>query len=417
MMKKITLMFTLLAMSLGFSQNPSLPYDFGTAAAPTLHGMVPGDGAMISNAVDPDDAADSVMQIIGNGTSWDNAQVDFGTQIDLSDNDNNAISFRFKATTGDGVGTHALKFELGTTGDTQVIFESTDNEWKTYTLDLPAGLGQYTRMVIFTDFGDGNTNSGTYLVDDIIQTSAPCVSPVLSTTPIDFSSPEDAAFVGGDGAIVGIIDDGGNDVLQVEGNGTTWDNAQVSFCDPQDLSDNDNNTVRFKIKPASAGAAEVRQHGLKFEGGDPVAISEFNFSTTGSDWQDIEVDFPGGLGTFTKMVIFVDTGVFGVGGDNALQDTYLIDDITLGATVLGVNDFEVNAFSVYPNPSPSNWTIKTKNESITAIQLYDVLGKQVLSLAPNKDLVTIDGSSLKAGLYFAQLKTATGIKSLKLIKQ
>ncbi len=53
---------------------------------------------------------------------------------------------------------------------------------------------------------------------------------------------------------------------------------------------------------------------------------------------------------------------------------------------------------------------------MSSIQVFDILGKKVLSLSPNTNEAVIDGSSLKAGLYFAQIKTATGINSIKLIK-
>jgi hypothetical protein len=49
--------------------------------------------------------------------------------------------------------------------------------------------------------------------------------------------------------------------------------------------------------------------------------------------------------------------------------------------------------------------------------VFDILGKRVLSLKPSTSDVTIDGSNLKAGLYFAQIKTNNGSSSLKLIKK
>ena len=54
---------------------------------------------------------------------------------------------------------------------------------------------------------------------------------------------------------------------------------------------------------------------------------------------------------------------------------------------------------------------------MSAIKVYDILGKNVLSLTPNTTDATINGSSLKAGLYFAQIKTANGVSSIKLVKE
>lgn len=49
--------------------------------------------------------------------------------------------------------------------------------------------------------------------------------------------------------------------------------------------------------------------------------------------------------------------------------------------------------------------------------MFNVLGKQVLLFTSNTDAITINGSGLKSGIYFAQIKTLTGLDSVKLIKQ
>lgn len=84
---------------------------------------------------------------------------------------------------------------------------------------------------------------------------------------------------------------------------------------------------------------------------------------------------------------------------------------------LGLKDFDKVSFKAYPNPTQSSWTVKNVNSVIESIKVYNVLGKSVLSLSPNASEVNVDGSNLKSGLYFAQVKTATGISSLKLIKK
>ena len=417
-MKKITLLFTLAVMSYGYSQGP-LPYDFGTVAAPTTHGIIsdPNDPVpiVIVNDVDPDDANNSVLSITGNGSEWDNAQVTFTTPIDLSDNENNVIKFKFRDMTSTSFpSTHALKFEAGTTGDTEVTFTANDNDWHTIELDYPGGLGTYSKMVIFTDFGVAGP-TGTYLIDDIEQTGAPCVSPELSATPIDFSDPEDSLFIGGDGAGVSVITDpgdAGNDVLQIVGNGQQWDHAQVTFCNAVDLSDDANNTVRFKMRSTTAGAAEVNEHLLKFELGDPNN-QELTFQTVGQDWTDVEVNYGAGLGSYGKLVLMVD---WGGGPSTAVVGTYLVDDMTVDADVLGVENYNLSKFKAYPNPTTGDWNI-LGNTMINKIAVYNVLGKQVIALEPNANEAVINASSLNTGIYFARIEGQNGIKTIKLIKE
>jgi hypothetical protein len=265
-----------------------------------------------------------VLQIVGNGGDWDNAQINFAENLDLSDDANNTISFRIKAVNGTGSGNHALKFEDGTTGDTELTFSISGTEWTDISLDFPAGLGSYGRMVIFTDFGgSGGGLSDTYLVDDI--SGAFHSTPVLPNLPFDFSSDEQL-MTGAEGAVVTIVQDNGNDVLQMVGSGADWDNAQINFQDNLDLSDDSNNTITFRVKPVNGTGSG--NHLLKFENG-PAGVAELPFNTTGTDWQDISLDFGAGLNNYGRMVIFTDAG----GDGGGASDTYLFDDIA-GATHL-----------------------------------------------------------------------------------
>lgn len=80
------------------------------------------------------------------------------------------------------------------------------------------------------------------------------------------------------------------------------------------------------------------------------------------------------------------------------------------------NEFLKASVMVFPNPSNDSWTVKAKNVKMDSIELFDVLGKKVLSIAPNAGEAKISGSRLKAGLYFAQIKADNMLYSIKLIK-
>ena len=99
-------------------------------------------------------------------------------------------------------------------------------------------------------------------------------------------------------------------------------------------------------------------------------------------------------------------------------DVGYLDNVYLHKnTTLGTEENEIVSFKTYPNPAQDSWTVKSKNINIASIKVFDVLGKNVLSLTPNGSEATIDGSKLRSGLYFAQLKTANGMSSLKLVKK
>lgn len=85
--------------------------------------------------------------------------------------------------------------------------------------------------------------------------------------------------------------------------------------------------------------------------------------------------------------------------------------------VLGVLNFETIEVKIYPNPTQNVWNIISNNQILKSVQVYDVLGKLVISQNPNSNEVSIDASSLPKGLYFAKISTETGSKSTKLIKK
>ncbi|WP_084708755.1 T9SS type A sorting domain-containing protein [Siansivirga zeaxanthinifaciens] len=86
-------------------------------------------------------------------------------------------------------------------------------------------------------------------------------------------------------------------------------------------------------------------------------------------------------------------------------------------TTLAIKNFEIAGLNVYPNPAQDSWTVKTQNIKMSSIEVFDILGKNVISLKPETTEATINASQLKSGLYFAKINTANGSNSLKLVKQ
>ncbi len=85
-------------------------------------------------------------------------------------------------------------------------------------------------------------------------------------------------------------------------------------------------------------------------------------------------------------------------------------------TTLSNNEFKTAKFSVYPNPSSSNWTISASVE-MTSVKVYNTLGKLVLEQEINADHATISSEALPTGVYFAQLENdAKSTKTIRLIK-
>lgn len=71
---------------------------------------------------------------------------------------------------------------------------------------------------------------------------------------------------------------------------------------------------------------------------------------------------------------------------------------------------------VYPNPSASNWNFSYQNTIIESITVLDVFGKKLYSTTLSANHVSVDCSSFQNGVYFAKVATASGIETVKLVK-
>ncbi|NUY79886.1 T9SS type A sorting domain-containing protein [Flavobacterium sp. MAH-1] len=82
-------------------------------------------------------------------------------------------------------------------------------------------------------------------------------------------------------------------------------------------------------------------------------------------------------------------------------------------------DFEFNDyFSLYPNPASDTISIHAKDASIIeSLDVYDIMGRQVLSIADPRSLNAIDVSKLKTGTYFVRITSDKGKANAKFIKK
>jgi len=140
-------------------------------------------------------------------------------------------------------------------------------------------------------------------------------------------------------------------------------------------------------------------------------IASLGTTVTGS-WQSIEID----MSNFSSMVTALDQ-ITQILIDPASPSLLYIDNFYFYKGMpLSIADNNDISFLAYPNPSANNWNVKS-NQNITSIQVFDTLGKQVLSLTPNTQEFVIDATSLNNGLYFARLHSEAGTETLKLIKK
>lgn len=84
---------------------------------------------------------------------------------------------------------------------------------------------------------------------------------------------------------------------------------------------------------------------------------------------------------------------------------------------VGLNEVEMNGFSVYPNPTTNVLNIQPSNTGTYSIELVDVTGKLVYTLANISGTKTLDMTSYEAGVYFIRINNDKGTAVQKVIKE
>jgi len=128
-----------------------------------------------------------------------------------------------------------------------------------------------------------------------------------------------------------------------------------------------------------------------------------------SDWTNVETQ-PGFTdGEYITEFLITTAGTIDV--------TYL-DNFYFHQNTLGINDFESNQFTSYPNPTSDVWNIKSNNVNIQNVTIYNTLGKTVKEISVDNTDVQINASDLPSGIYFAKLVSDSNqSNTIKLIKQ
>ncbi len=216
------------------------------------------------------------------------------------------------------------------------------------------------------------------------------------------------------------VDLSGNSVIRLENwgfYGAKWDAVDVTSYDFIHLDYYAQSAASFQFFALDASLGTTVCCGNAQEPRYFVGGSNPDVALIQGQWVSLNIP----LTTFSNYAALVD-GTWD--GTDVIQWKFegegilYFDNVYFGSnSSLGVNKDELISFSTYPNPTQDSWTIKTKNINMSSIKVYDVLGKTVLSISPNSNEAEIDGSSLIRGMYFAQIKTANGISSIKLIKK
>lgn len=477
-MKKITFLLILLTVSLGYAQQQQ--YDLGfepgdpdgdisnwvafeptTPAAEIVTNPMPnGTNTSATTKV-------LKLKVLQAGDCFAGATNFHGTlgtwELDGAVPSNLTLSMDVNRSTT--VGVVGIKFANSSDG---TVFEINDsqgqvsaaNTWETLTWDISVGSnmnGQnmnIDQMVIFIDFTcplDNRPADVDLLVDNISWGANKLTDPVMPSCSDGIQNQDETGIDCG-GATCPSCPPAGSTGLPydfesspVSGDFTSFDGGGASVeavAAPQSTGNTSSNLAKLVRDGGQvwAGAYLDLDAALNFTTekfitlrvwtdapiGTPMNLKVEQQSNRGNSlelgtvttvtggWETLSWDFSAaGASVFDSLVFLFDIGNLGNG---TATSTFYFDDVQQVST-LGIKDNDLTSFNVYPNPTQDRWNIKADTENISKINVFDVLGKQVLSLSPNSREAIINGSNLKSGLYFAKIKTDNSTSSIKLIKK
>jgi hypothetical protein len=153
-----------------------------------------------------------------------------------------------------------------------------------------------------------------------------------------------------------------------------------------------------------------------------VFLATANNSTAGFAGTELlsAVNISGGCTPFSTTTLTVPTtGTYYVafyGYSDADQDVLLVDDFYLYESTIGIADHYIDGFAMYPNPANNILSLKALN-NIDNIQIYNMLGQEVMDVNPSATQVELDVTGLSNGTYVVKVQAGSQLGSYSLIKQ
>lgn len=444
-MKKITFLMMLLTVTFGFSQQ-EVVQDFEDGGLGEPFGEA---SASIVDDPETGGTRGQVAMLTSNpaGTVWQGINISLLNNVELTTD--KTMTLDVYSTTAISIAPKVISGVNGAPDSTGSV-SHTGSGWETLTVTFDQGLdntttadGVYAAFVIYYNWDTNANNFGTqdsrvFYVDNI---SGIAVEPVAEPEPTT-AAPTPPSRPAAD--VISIFSDAYTDIgvdtfdtdwcpgttteVMVDGNATKLitglgcEGIDWQSLRPIDASE----FTYFHIDIWTASETFDKSFNMKFSNwaGTSGEVNAIEFSATNASTPALPAENPGTwisydipLNAFTPVngsdisdiVQFVITSNLGtVYYDNL----YLHKD-----TELSTNEFDLESVSVSPNPTKNNWNVKTNNgQNITAVEVYDILGKQVLRAVPNASEYAINASELNDGIYLAKIVSNNGSTTIKLVK-
>lgn len=127
-------------------------------------------------------------------------------------------------------------------------------------------------------------------------------------------------------------------------------------------------------------------------------------NTPGTTWTNYTAD----LNAYNGQPVYI--GIHCVSNDHFVL---FVDDIQINTTTIGINENDMAAVRVYPNPS--NGTVNVENAQGSDIMIYNLLGEVVASVNSANQFESFNLSALSNGTYLVKVISDSQIKTQKVV--
>jgi Secretion system C-terminal sorting domain len=196
------------------------------------------------------------------------------------------------------------------------------------------------------------------------------------------------------------------------------DNTNNSFSNSFDEAPNGSGTVYMELN-TDAWGSEVRWNVTNENGEVLYNGGPYGNNTTIEETFELDA----GCHTFNLIDTFGDGGgattltdsngveIFSTNGNygSGVSQNFGSD----GDQVLGTEDATIQQIVMYPNPATD--IVNIRNAENASIQVFDILGKELIQLSNISADQTIDVSNLQTGTYLVRITSGTAVKTEKFL--